>query len=55
MPGEKFPLAVNTSFFFYEILNLMLLLIAGRSSIFHFLPYTENCSDALAMVLPLYR
>jgi hypothetical protein len=48
MPGEQHPLAVKTMFFFYDILNLMLLLIAGRWSIFHFLPYTEKCNDALA-------
>lgn len=55
MPGEYYPLAATTRFFFYDFLNLMLLLIVGRWSMLHFLPYTENCSNALAMVLFLYR
>jgi hypothetical protein len=54
MPGEQHPFAVKTMFFFYDFLNLMLS-IAGRWSMLHFLPYTEKCNDALAMLLLRYR
>jgi hypothetical protein len=57
MPGKQYALATITTFVFYDLLNLMLLFFgAGRLLlVLHFLPYTVNCSDALAMMLPVYR
>jgi hypothetical protein len=52
MPGKIFLLATIIPFFFYNILDLMLLLFGRRQMIIGLLllTYTLNCSAALAVI-----
>ena len=57
MPGELFLLATIIPFFFYDILNLMLLFFGCKQMVIDLsslLTNTLNCSAALAMITRLH-